>query len=248
MFIQIFLLFFLLFLLFLLSRKIASYIFKIVYLLTGWRKFAIAILSVIILPGTLIHEFSHLVFAALLRVHTGTLTVFPTIGKNGEVTTGKLEIVKPDPFRHILIGLAPMITGLSIIYATGKFLLPSFSQLTTQNLLALPIEKQLAIILSLYLFFTTSITMFSSRKDLESLIIAGPILFLIGLSLYLVGVRIVFEESLIKKITDILSEQNYYLLIATILDYLIFVVLGLFVNAIQKIFKKKISFQLATRQ
>jgi len=228
MFIQVFLLFLLLFFLYLSSRKVATYIYKLIYLLTGSSRLSIALLAIIVLPGTLIHEFSHLIFATLLRVRTGTLTVFPTIGKAGEVKTGRLEIVKPDPFRHILIGLAPMIVGLVIIYIIGNYLLPSFSEL-------LSFQFSVLITVSLYLLFAMSVTMFSSRKDLESLIIAGPIIFLIGLSLYLFGVRIVFEESLIAKITQLLSSLNYYLVVSSVLDYLVFAILSLLVALIQKI-------------
>lgn len=234
MLVQIFLLFFLLFLLFLLSRKIATYIFKIIYAITGSQKISIAVVAILVLPGTLIHEFSHFIAATIVRVPTGELTVFPSVEKGGEVKTGKLYIAETDPFRHTLIGLAPMIIGLVIIYMIGKLLLSSFSITTITYHLA-P-----RTLLGYYVLFATSATMFSSRKDLESLVIAGPIVFLIGLSLYLVGVRIVFEESLIKKITDILSSQNCYLLIATILDYLIFVFLTLGISLLRKIFKRKI--------
>lgn len=232
MFIQGFLLFLLLFFLYLSSRKVATYIYKFIYLVIGSSRFSIALLAIIVLPGTLIHEFSHLVFATFLRVPTGNLTIMPSMGKKGEVKTGRLEIVKPDPFRHILIGLAPMIVGLIIIYVIGNYLLPSFSQL-------LSFQFSVLSIISLYLLFAMSVTMFSSRKDLESLIIAGPIIFLIGLSLYLFGIRIVFEESLVAKITQILSSLNYYLLISLVLDYLIFVFLTLCVSLLQKIFKRK---------
>ena len=228
MFIQIFLLFLLLFFLYLSSRKVATYIYKLIYLLTGSSRLSIALLAIVVLPGTLIHEFSHLVFATLLRVPTGNLTIMPSMGKGGEVKTGRLEIVKPDPFRHILIGLAPMIVGLVIIYIIGNYLLPSFSEL-------LSFQFSVLITVSLYLLFAMSVTMFSSRKDLESLIIAGPIIFLIGLSLYLFGVRIVFEESLIAKITQLLSSLNYYLVVSSVLDYLVFAILSLLVALIQKI-------------
>ncbi len=238
---EIFLLFLLLFFLFLLSRKIATVIFKAAYLVSGHYKFSVALLSVAVLPGTLIHEFSHLVFASLLRVPCGNLTVFPTIGKDGEVKTGRLEIVKPDPFRHILIGLSPMIAGLAIIYAIGNFLLSPDSQFSVFNFQFSIINNLPITILGLYLLFATSSTMFSSRRDLESFVIAGPIVALLGVSFYLIGIRIVFEEALILKITGILSKLNYYLLLSAVIDFLIFVLASFNLLFLERILGRKIS-------
>ena len=119
---------------FFLSRKITQGIFTSVLLFSGSKKLSIAVLAVILLPGTIIHELSHFIFAAILRVPTGKITVIPKMGEGGEVKTGQMEMSRTDPFRYSLIGFAPLISGLIIIYFTGKLLLPDISKLTTHNL------------------------------------------------------------------------------------------------------------------
>lgn len=228
-------------LLFLLSQKITNYIYSFFYLLSKSEKFSVGLLCLFLLPGTLTHELSHFFMATILRVPTGRLSVWPTLEKAGPacagrvVKTGRLELAQTDPFRRTLIGLAPLIIGLTLVYFIGKFLLPALTQLSTIN-------YQLSTIIFLfaicYLLFSISSTMFSSRKDLESLIIAGPILFLFLISFQLVGIKILLDDTLIKKINLIISGLNSYLLIAAVLDYLVFFLLAVNLSLWQKIFRK----------
>ena len=103
------------FLIFLLARKNHNLLYLLLYLWTNNKQFAVNFLSFIFLPGTLIHEVSHWIIATVLRVPTGELSIFPKVKDNGEIQAGKLEIAQTDPFRHALIGLAPMLVGLILI-------------------------------------------------------------------------------------------------------------------------------------
>lgn len=233
MFVNLLFLIFLLLLLFILSNKISLSLYRSVYLLTKNREFSIGILTTIILPGTIIHELAHFIMATILRVQTGELTIIPKIEENGEIKTGRLMHASSDPFRQILIGLAPMIIGLGIIYTIGRIFSPNLSYiLNTQYLILNTI--------GLYLLFITSLTMFSSKKDLQSLIIAGPITLIVIISLYLIGVRVLFEEPLVNKIKTILTDLNYYLLITAVVNYLVFLVFSGNIFLWQKILKRKI--------
>lgn len=240
---QVLVLFLLLIFLFLVSKKISSLIFSFFFLITRNRRFSVGILAFLLLPGTFIHEFSHFIAAILCRVQTGELTIFPTIEKSGEVKAGKLYMAKTDPFRRTFIGLAPMIIGLIMIYFIGKILLPTnlisyvsyliSSQPTTYNL-------QPITYLGFYLLFIVSTTMFSSKKDLESLIIAAPITFIFITALYFTGIRIVFEEPFISKTNQVLANLNYYLLISSVLDFIIYFLLALNLGLWEKVLGKKI--------
>lgn len=228
-------LFLLLFILFLLSRKISSYIYKSVYVITKSKNFALGVLLVFQLPGTTIHELSHFIMASILRVPTRELTIIPKVEEGGEVKAGKLLYDSVDPLRQTLIGLAPMIIGLIIIYLIGKFLLQNQSSIRQLT------DYQLSIFLGFYLLFITSFTMFSSKKDIESLIIVGPLMIIIVLSLYITGVRVYFEKSLIDKITMILTDLNFYLLLAAIINSLVFFALSTNLYFWQKILKRNIN-------
>lgn len=235
MLIQLLFLIILLFLLFFLTRRISSTIYNCIYLITLNQTFAIGVLTFILLPGTIIHELSHFLAATLVRVQTGELSILPEIEKNGEVKAGKLMLGASDPFRHSLIGLAPMIIGLALIYITGKIFLPDFPQL--------PITNYQLIVFGLYLLFIVSITMFSSRKDIESLVISVPILILIFISLYTVGVRIFLNVNFIRKMDLFLSDINRFLFIAALTDYIIYVLLTCNNTLIEKILRRKIVYQ-----
>ena len=213
-----------------------------IYLLTLSDKFSIAVLVAVFLPGTIIHELSHLIIATLLRVPTGELSVFPKINEEGEIQAGKLDLGNSDPFRQSLIGLAPMISGLAIIYFTGIFFFPSL-QLTTLSILLITTNHQLTTILFFYLLFILSVTMFSSRKDLENLLIAGPITVLIFASLYLIGVRISFAQTLTGKVGEILTTLNSYLLAAITIDAIILLFLFAIIFLCQKILRRKIVYK-----
>lgn len=221
---------FLLLFLYLVCQRITSVIYRSVFLMTGSSKISIYILTFLILPGTFIHEFSHLVMATLFRVPTGELSILPTQDKPGEIKAGKLMIAHTDPIRHLIIGLAPLISGLTIIYLLGNFFSPylSFSILNTKYLI-------LYTLIACYFLFALSITMFSSRKDIESLIIVGPIMLILAASFYYMGVKIIIDPGLVEKINRYISSMNYYLFIALIIDYVLLIVFSLIEFLIQKL-------------
>lgn len=196
------------------------------------------ILSVILLLGTIVHEVAHFLAATILRVPTGELSVMPEIelinnGQSKRVKAGRLEIVETDPFRQTFIGLAPMVIGLIIIYLIGKLLLPDISLILNSKFL---IHNSLVI----YFLFIISVTMFSSCQDLQSLILVGPIILLVLVSLYLIGVRVFFEEKLTMQITVVFSDLNLYLIIAGITDFIILFLVYANLSLWQKLLKKKI--------
>lgn len=232
MIIQFFLLFLILFLLFLLSRKITANLYVLVYLLIRSKRLALGILSLVLLPGTTIHEISHFLLATLVRVKTGKLTIIPEIGEKGEVRAGKLEIEKADPFRHALIGLAPIFIGLLIIYYIGVFFFSNI-QLITHN-------PQPITILGIYLLFATSTTMFSSKKDIESLVIVLPIIFLIFAVLYYLGLRIFLEENSILFLSRILQQLNKYLLFSAVFNFAVYLLIVSLINLLEKLLRRKV--------
>lgn len=83
--------------------------------------------------------------------------------------------------------------------------------------------------------------MFSSKKDLQGLILTLPVVLILFMGLYFAGVRIFLENNLLQKIETFFSRLNYYLFITAVLD--LFVLLILSGNKIlwQKILKRKIN-------
>lgn len=174
-------------------------------------------LAIIFLPGTIIHELAHLLFAGVMLVPVGELNVVPEIEEHG-VKLGSVQIGKTDPFRRTIVGVAPVLLGLVLIFAIFLLVKPGTS-------------PWWQVILALYFLFQIGNTMFSSRKDIE-----GSILFVI-LALVLLGIALasiyflrplLLQTMWLKVITmDLTFMENFfkqaslYLVIPLTLDLLI---------------------------
>lgn len=162
----------------LLTGHSSSYFLRFFYALTGNQTIAVGLFSVLFFPGTLIHELAHWMMAKLLFVHTSKMEFFPQI-QDDAIKLGSVSIAKTDPIRRLLIGVAPVLVGLStllgILWSIQNFF-GYFSSYPWWAWLGLG-----------YVVFVTGSTMFSSRKDLEgSLGVVGGIIFVIIL-MYLTG-------------------------------------------------------------
>lgn len=232
MIVQFFLFPILFLLLYSVSVRLTETIYGLTFLVTGSSKLALGILTLILMPGTIVHEMSHFLAATLLRVSTGRMTVFPESLEKGRIRAGKLEVGDCDPFRKTIIGIAPMIFGLIIIYLIGHFFIPSIS-LTTNNL-------QLTTFIGVYLLLTVSATMFSSPKDLESLLIVIPIMTVLFLVFYFLGLRISLTGNLLKGTENLVSKLNYALIVTVAADLIIVLLNRLGIAFFEKVLGRKL--------
>ena len=91
------------------------------FLLFGTPRPGIIFYSILVLPGTVIHELSHWLVAEILQVRTGEIVVLPELtGQGKEERLGSVQTERTDPFRGFLIGIAPLITGLLILLILGR--------------------------------------------------------------------------------------------------------------------------------
>ena len=155
-------------LLFSLSRSLTSALAKFFYTLTGSRRATINILAFIFLPGTIIHELSHLLVAGMMFVPVGRIEVLPQIDGD-EVRLGSAEIGQTDMLRRMVIGMAPILVGLLVMVGT---LWLSYGNLSGET----PIWQ---VFIVLYVIFQVSNSMFSSKKDMEGAVALFLALFLI---------------------------------------------------------------------
>ncbi|CAN5287326.1 hypothetical protein BH10PAT1_BH10PAT1_5910 [soil metagenome] len=158
--------------LYFLSRKVTS---KIFYLVRNKYLFA-----VLFLPGTFIHEISHFLFALFLLVPVGTPEFLP-VQIEGGIKMGSVPIGKTDPIRRTLIGIAPIIFGLIILFLSIYYV---------HNVFLLG-----------FIVFEVGNTMFSSKKDLEGVIPVIVTLIIFIIVFYFLGLRInlIVNEELFKK-------------------------------------------------
>jgi hypothetical protein len=108
------------FLMYPLKRWISSHIQGVAFLLTGSPKVAMWLYWVLFLPGTFVHELSHWLVAKLLLVQTSRFSLWPQMKKGGELQMGSVQVEVSDPFRHSLIGLAPLLVGSLAVLLIGQ--------------------------------------------------------------------------------------------------------------------------------
>ena len=169
-----------------LQRKLHNEIQTVLFLITKRIDLALAIFSILFLPGVLLHELSHYFMARLLKVPVGRLSIIPQPLPDGRLRLGYVETASTDFLRDALIGAAPLITGsLFVAYAglvhlnfaaiweqlaLGQIssLLPAFSQVSNQP----------DFWIWFYIIFVVSSTMFPSATDRRAW---SPILLTLGL-------------------------------------------------------------------
>lgn len=208
-----------LFILFLLSKTLTNLLFEFFYKTTRNKKLSIYLMSVLFLPGTLIHEISHAIMAACIFVPVGKMELWPRlIGNN--LKLGSVEVGKTDPFRRILIGTAPFIFGTALLI--GIFFFASQENLFNHNL---------SVIVISYLVFEIGNTMFSSRKDMEgaleiilAFILLSIIFYLIGFRLPALSPDIIFSNPVIN---EALQKASIYLLFPVGIDFILISILKL---------------------
>jgi len=158
-----------------LNRWISAHIQGVAFLLTGSKQAAVWLFWALFLPGTLLHELSHWLIAAALRAKPGRFSLWPKMKRRGELQMGAVQVEVTDPFRHSLIGLAPLFFGSIAVLLIGQWLnleqiVVTFNQGDLASM-GRAIADTLAVPdvwLWLYLIFAISNAMLPSASDRES--------------------------------------------------------------------------------
>lgn len=197
-----------LFFLFLLSRELTRALSYLFYRFTRSTTTTIYLLAILFLPGTFIHELAHYFMAIVLFVHAEGLELIPKLQEHG-VKLGSVQIARSDPFRRLLIGMAPFLFGTLIIFGLlyAAETNHMFSHLWFVLLLG-------------YAVFEIGNTMFSSRKDMEGALELLVGVFIVILFLYFLGFRassLHFDEFLAQPVVQTLFQKGCLFLIAPLL-------------------------------
>lgn len=116
-------------------------------------RIAVWIVSLLLIPGTLIHELCHYVAAKLLLLRVLSFRILPRrIDKR--VQLGEVTYQKADKIRGLIVGIAPVFGGIMILGLLGY------------NFDRIP-QTPFALIISYYLLLSVTTTMYSSREDLK---------------------------------------------------------------------------------
>lgn len=155
-------------LLYLTSQTITNQIYHLFYRLTHSQATSLNLIFFLLLPGIFLHEFSHILMAEILRVHTGHLELKPQL-KNNQLKLGSAQIAQTDPFRLTLIGLAPFIVGILALWILLKFGLNlNLSHISPVSLTQTSHLPLYILLPTFYCLFAITNTMFSSSSDLQA--------------------------------------------------------------------------------
>jgi hypothetical protein len=203
----IFLLFFIqIVLLFFLSRLTINEIFYFLRLFIKEEKTVLILVSLLFLPGTIVHELSHFFAATILLIRVRELKIFPEF-KEEEIKLGHVLYEKQDFIRGILIGIAPFFAG-------------SFFFLSLAYFKIFPSQNLFLNLLLIYLIFAVSSTMFSSKKDLVDMVFFLPFLIVLAGIIYVFNLRldlILKNPVIYQNLIAVLSKINNYLFISLLI-------------------------------
>lgn len=220
--------------LYLLSNRLIRSLNSLFLLIFRARSVTISLVTLILFPGTVIHELSHLFTAEVLGVRTGKLTLHPTGIESKHFQAGSVEVEKTDPFRRYIIGLAPSIVGIPALTGLSFWaqrLLPEVqASIAAGTLFTAPTTWYLVI--AAYLIFVISNTMFSSKQDLKDFFpFAATIVIILGLA-WTAGIRVSVTgvalefllrglETLVRTLGIVLALNGVLLLLSRVLIVLV---------------------------
>jgi len=200
-------------LLFFLAKFLIRALSRLFLKITKSESITVTLFFYLFLPGIIVHELSHLLAAGLLFVKTGDMELTPKV-TGGEVRLGSVGIEKTDFLRRAIIGVAPVLVGISIIFG----ILFSLQKLNAMNLGIYA--------LSFYIIFEVGNTLFSSRKDLEGAVeLLLTFIFIFG-ALFLIRGEIAgafFQVLQRNEIINFFKNADLFLIVPILLDLVIVV-------------------------
>ncbi|GAB4219774.1 MAG: hypothetical protein Fur009_7450 [Candidatus Microgenomates bacterium] len=187
-------------------------VYFLLFEFTKNQKITKILISALFLPGTILHELSHFFAAIALFLNVRGLEIFPKF-ESDQIKLGSVLYDKKDPVRGVLVGIAPIFGALGCFFAISYF-----------NLF--PSSNLLLNIILIYLFFTISSTMFSSKQDLVDLIYIIPFILVFLLIKYLFQINITFSiknQVILNALTLFLEKTNQMLLISLLIHIILLI-------------------------
>lgn len=174
-------------------------------------------MAMVFLPGTFIHEVAHFLMGLILLVPVGQFELMPEVEEEGMIKMGSVPIGKTDFIRRTMIGFAPLLVGVGLIFSILYFLLQ-------KGLLSTP----WIIAVTIYAIFVIGNTMFLSKKDIEGIWVFILFLVLIFAILWFLGVNIGISEGgfIYQTIIPTITKANIFLAIPIGVDLILILILS----------------------
>ncbi len=189
----------------------------------------LAVYSIFVLPGTILHELSHWIVAEILLVRTGQITLIPSsgFGNTAERTLGSVETAHSGPFRGFAIGIAPFITGISVLLLLGYLLDLGWG-----------VYPWWSVVLIIYGIVVTGSSMMISREDRHYLPFMLILVTVLGVGLSLADISL--TPSFLAGASSVIGKINLSLGLTSGLT--LGMILGLYLvrRILEKITKKRV--------
>ena len=180
------------------SKRYTQVVFRVLLRIVRSRTIAITIMTIVLFPGTVLHELSHLFTAEILGVHTGKLTLVPESIEEDDIQSGSVAIAHSDPFRRTAIGIAPFVNGVIVLTALSWW----FTQAIEGTWLIINMQLTLGIIF--YLILTVTNTMFTSKEDMVGVVPVFLTITILLVTGYIAGIQIVLPLSITNTVQSII--------------------------------------------
>lgn len=228
-------------LLYFLSRFLTQSLYALFILVFRSRTTAVSATTLLLFPGTVVHELAHLFTAEILGVRTGKLNLVPENIREESVKTGSIAIARTDPFRRAAIGLAPVFVGLAVLSALSYWLPGLIESVFRSGTPVLSNPNALFLILNSYLLFSVSNSMFSSSEDLKGFMPFAITVSLLVSAAYWAGFRIGLTGQALALATKIVTTLIVSLGWVLAVNVILLIMIHVWVVLMRKIFHQRIT-------
>lgn len=216
---EVIIIFVLLSFLYLSHRLMSRSLSRLVRRLGGGDRTVIWLWSLLLLPGTILHEISHFFAAAASGARTGKIEIFPDSleddlihnRQSGKVTLGYVRMQTLNPLQGFLVGFSPFVFGLAAMVVLSALLSDSYQT-----------GSALEIICEVYLFFTIANSMFPSSSDLLHTLPLIIILIIIAAIALFLGFQFIFAPD--SHFLSILDSLRLTLIISLLINFCLYVI------------------------
>lgn len=204
-------------LIYLVSKNLATELFYLFRKFIRVEKVIFILISLIYIPGTILHELSHFFMAAALLLKVRDISILPEFESN-YIKLGSVTYERKDFLRSVVVGIAPLFGGIAFFY-------------TFSVIKIFPGDNLFLNILLIYLFFAISSTMFSSKQDLVDFIYLIPFILIVCIFIYIfqIDIRIIIRnEKIVASMIKFFKDINLYLFLGVIVNLSLLAILRIF--------------------
>lgn len=229
--------------LWLLGVLLSRHIQGLILLLTGRANIATMVYDLLVLPGVVLHELSHVLVALLLGLRVLQINLFQFRSHN-DPRQGEVIVTKADPLRMSVVGAAPLISGVAVLVLLLRWLDPPtvsldlamFSQLWRQL-------HDPATAIATYFLFAIANTMFPSEADRRAWWVVGAIVLALGLVFLALGIRPTIPPVWVERVSTQAGLLVSALLSVVVIDVVVLVVVLILETLVSRIRGRRVVYR-----